>query len=115
MLDALIRARAEIIQPPKHDRFSRTDFGACRNQSALLAIITKRALERAARIVKRLRPAINYAKRARHNAIAAAVADIVLHQHRADFGSNDRSGRARLKATSFFAVLANVGQENPAE
>ena len=80
-----------------------------------MSIVTKGALERAAGIVKWLRPAIDHAEWTRHNAIAAAVADIVLHQHRTNFSAHDRSGRTRLKATGFLAMLADVGQENPSE
>jgi hypothetical protein len=62
-----------------------------------------------------LRAPVNHAKRARDTAIAATVANVVLYKHRANFGANDRSGGTRFEATSFFAMLANIREENPAK
>ena len=89
LLHALRRARAQIIEPPEHDRFGRTNFGARRNEAALLSIVTKGAFECAAGVGQRLRAPVDHAKRTRDDAIPAAVANIILHEHRADFGAND--------------------------
>src|SRR5712691_6141716 len=112
LLHPLRRARAQIIEPPEHDRFSRTNFGARRCEATLLAIITKRAFECAAGVGQRLRTAINYPKRTRHHAVSAAVANIILHKHRANFGANDRSGGTSFEATSFLAMLANIRKKD---
>ena len=45
----------------------------------------------------------------------AAVANIILHEHLADFGANNRSGGTSFETTSFLAVLANIREENPAK
>src|SRR5207245_10594097 len=81
LMHTLRRARAQIVEPPEHDRFSRTNLGARRRKATLLAIITKRAFERAAGVGQRLWAPINHAKRARDDAIAAAVANVVLYEH----------------------------------
>jgi hypothetical protein len=115
LLHTLRRARAQIIEPPEYDRFSRTNLGARRRKAALLAIITKRAFECAAGVGQRLWAPVNHAKRARDNAIPATVANIILHEHRADFGANDRSGGTRFETTSFFAMLADIRKKDPAK
>ena len=111
----LRRARAQIIEPPEHDRFSRTNFCACRNETALLSIVAKGAFECAAGIGQRLRSPVDYAKRTRDDAVAAAVANVILHEHRTDFGAKDCAGGTRFKTTSFLAMLANIREENPAK
>jgi hypothetical protein len=62
-----------------------------------------------------LRSAIDYTKRARDHAIAAPVANIVLHEDGADFRPHDRSGWTRFKTTRFLAMFANIRQKNPAK
>src|SRR6266508_4288070 len=105
----------EIIQSSENNRFGRANFGAGRNEPALLSIVTKGALESAAGVGQWRRSSIDYAERARDDAITAAVANIVLDEDRADFSADNRSRRTRLEATSFFAVLANIGKEHPTE
>ena len=80
-----------------------------------MSIVTKCALECAACVGKRLGPAIDYAERARHHAITAAVANIILHKDGADFCANNRASGTCFEAAGLFAMLANVGQENPTE
>ena len=80
-----------------------------------MPIVTKSALERAARARQRLGPAIDHAKGTRDDAITAAVADVILYEDGTDFGANDRTGRAGFEAAGFFAMLANVGEKNPAK
>ena len=115
LLHTLCSARAQIIEPTEHDRFSRTNFGARRGEATLLAIITKRAFECAAGIGQRLWAPINHAERARDDAIAAAVANVVLHEHCADFSANDCACGTSFEATGFLAVLADIGKKNPAK
>jgi hypothetical protein len=62
LLHTLRRARAQIIEPPEYDRFSRTNLGARRRKATLLAIVTKRAFECAASVGQRLWAPVNHAK-----------------------------------------------------
>src|SRR4030095_14467091 len=111
----LRRARTQVIEPPKHDRFSRTNFRARRREAALLSVVAEGALECASGVGQRLWAPVNHAERARDDAIPAAVANVILHKHRADFGANDRSGGTSFQATCFFTVFANIREENPAK
>ena len=115
LVHTLRRACAQIIEPPEHDRFGRTDFGARGNESAFLSVVTESALECTAGIGQRFWPAIDHPKRAGDNAISAAVANIVLDKYRTDFGSYDRAGRAGFEATRFLAMLANIRKKEPAK
>ncbi len=115
LLDALRCSRPQIIEPSKDNRFSRTDLCASRNESAFLSIVTKGALECAASVGQRLRPAIDHAEGAGNHAVTAAIADIVLHKHRTDLGADNRTGRTCFETAGFFTVLANVREKNPAE
>src|SRR6516162_2495592 len=115
LMHTLRRARTQVIEPPKHDRFSRTNFGARWCEAALLSVVAEGAFECAAGVGQRFWAPVNHAKRARHDAISAAVANIILHKHRTDFGANDRSGGTCFEATSFLAVFANIREKNPAE
>src|SRR5216117_1820074 len=108
LLHALACARAQIIQSAKDDRFGGTHFCAGGYESALLSIVTERALERASCIRKRLGPAIDHAEGARDDAVAAAVADVILHQNRPNFRAHDRACWARFEAAGFLAMFANV-------
>ncbi len=54
LVHTLRRACAQIIEPPEHDRFSRTNFGARRCEAALLSVVTEGAFECAAGIGQRL-------------------------------------------------------------
>src|SRR6266446_61056 len=63
LLHALRCTRAQIIESAEHDRFGWTNLCAGRNESALLPIVTKCALECAACVWQRRRPAIDQAKR----------------------------------------------------
>src|SRR5262245_9035147 len=113
LLHALACTRAQIIQSAKDDRFGGTNFCAGGYESALLSIVTERALECASSIGKRLGPAIDHAEWTRDHAVAAAVADVVLHKHGPDLSPHDRAGRTRFEATGFFAMFANIREKNP--
>src|SRR5215831_14447159 len=81
LLHALRRPCAQIIEPTEDYRFGRANLRACRRKATLLAIITEGALECAASVGQRLRPTIDHTKRARDDAISAAIAHIVLNKH----------------------------------
>src|SRR5207245_834126 len=109
-LHTLCRTRAQIIEPPEDDRFGWTNLCARRWEPALLAIITESALEGAAGVGQRLRTTIDNAKRTGYDTISAAVANIVLHKHRADFGAHNGAGGTRFQTTGFLAMLTNIGK-----
>ena len=115
LLHALRCSRAQIIEPAEHDRFGRTNLRARGHEAAFLAIVTESAFECAAGVRQRLRAAIYDTKRARHDAVAATVANIVLHKDRVDFGAHDRASGTSFEATGFLAMLANIGEKNPAK
>ena len=89
LMHTLRRARTQIIESPEHDRFSWANFRARRCEATLLTVITEGAFECAACIAQRLWPAIDHSKRARNNAVSAAVANIVLNKYRTDFRPYD--------------------------
>ena len=78
LLHPLHSANAQIVQTPKNDRFGRANFCARRNEAALLPVVAKRALKRAAGILQRLRSPVDYSEGTRDDAIAATIANIVL-------------------------------------
>jgi hypothetical protein len=115
LVHTLRRARAQIIEPPEHDRFSGTNFCAGRCEAALLSVVAEGAFESAPGVGQRLWAPVNHPKRTRDNAVPAAVANIILHEHRTDFGANDCARGTCFETTSFLAVLANIREENPAK
>ena len=115
LMHTLRCARAQIIEPPEHDRFSWTNFRTRRRKTAFLSVVAEGAFECASGVGQRFRTTIDYPERTRDNAIAAAVANIILHEHRTDFGAYNCAGRTRFEATGFLAMLANIGEKNPAE
>ena len=56
-----------------------------------------------------------HAERARGHAVAAAVADVLLHDDRAELGAEERAGRADVEAARVRAVLADVRLHQPAQ
>src|SRR5207245_4225979 len=60
-------------------------------------------------------PLVEDAERARGDAVAAAVADVLLDDDRAELGAEERSGRADVEARGVRAVLADVGRHQPAQ
>lgn len=115
LLHALRSAGPQVIEPSEYDRFGRTNFRARWNEPALLAIVTKGAFKGAPGVGQRLRASVDHAERAGDDTITAAVANIVLNKHRANFGAHNRASGTGFEATGFLAVLANVGEKNPPE
>ena len=56
-----------------------------------------------------------HAERAGGHAVAAAVADVLLDDDRAELGAEERAGRADVEAGRVRAVLADVGAHQPAQ
>src|SRR5207248_9041791 len=99
MLDTLICTGAQIIEASEDNRFGWTNCCTRRHEATLLAIITKSAFESATGSRQRRPPAIYHTKRTRHYAIAAAIADNVLHTHGPNFSAHARSSTTGLKAS----------------
>src|SRR5690606_22720109 len=115
MLDASAGALAQLVQRPELDGLGGARLGACGGEPRLLSVVAERALERAAAAGQPLWPPVDHAERAAYDAVAAPVADVVLHVHRARLRSDDRARGARLETTRRLAMLAHVGREQPAE
>src|SRR5262249_31805921 len=58
---------------------------------------------------------VENAERARRDAVAAAVTDVLLHDDGAELGSEERAGRAGVEAPGVRAVLADVRLHEPAQ
>src|SRR5581483_7550338 len=98
-----------LLEITEENRARGTRLRTRRLLSDFLPVVTERALERAAVIG----PAIDDAERARHDAIAAAVAHIRLHIDAAEFGPDDGARRTGLQASRILAMLADIGRELP--
>ena len=60
-------------------------------------------------------PLVDHAERTGRHAVAAAVADVLLDDDRAELGAEERAGRADVEAGGVRAVLADVGAHQPAQ
>src|ERR1700733_2963531 len=102
---------AQFVELTESNRLRGARLGARGNHPGALPVVAERAFERAA-----IRVAfIDYAERAGHYAIAAAITNVGLHEYGANIRPDDCAGRTRFQASCIPAVLANVGQENPPE
>src|SRR3954462_3751437 len=84
-------------------------LGTGRFQATLEPIVAKRALVRLA--VQQAD--IDDTERTNRNAVSAAVADVLLHNHRVEFGANASAARARLQTGCVVAVFADVAHHQP--
>src|SRR5580658_536794 len=102
---------AKFVKFPKANRLRGTGFRACRNHPSALPVVTKSAFERATVRMT----LINNSERARHHTVAAAVANVGLHEDRTDVGADNRASWAGLKTSRIRTMFADVRKENPAE
>ena len=108
-LHPLLRPPAQLVEVPVLDRVGGAGLGAGRLQPVLQPVVAERTL---------MRPAVGRAER-RHaegaggQAVAAAVADVLLDVDRVELGADDRAGRAGLQAAGVDAVLADVAEHQP--
>src|SRR6185503_18708733 len=58
---------------------------------------------------------VEHAEGTSGHAVAAAVADVLLHDDRAVLGAEERAGRADVETRGVRAVLADVGAHQPAQ
>src|SRR5256885_3490553 len=103
--------RFQLFHFAKLDRIRRTRFRASRFDTIFHAIITERAFtgRMCTLFVTRDHP-----KRTGNDAIAAAVADVLLHVDRVELRANNRPRRARFLARRVSTMLANVTLHQPA-
>src|SRR5581483_10553919 len=121
-----IRALSQLFQRAELDRLRRACLRARRLVPAFEAVVAERALpdpavllaseERGRRVGSGLEvPLVEDAERTCGDAVAAAVADVLLDDDRAELGAEERAGRADVEARGVRAVLADVGLHEPAE
>ena len=79
--------------------------------SSLQPVVAERALPHPAVVLA----LVDHPERAGRDAVAAAVADVLLDHHRAVLGAEQRPGGAHVEAGGVRAVLAHVGGHQPAE
>jgi hypothetical protein len=110
LLESLLRALAQLVEGAELDRVGRTGLRAGRFVAALEPVVAEGAfpdpavlllaeleaedLDRRISGVARQVAPVQDAEGARRNAVAAAVADVLLHDHGAVLGAEQRSGRA---------------------
>ena len=100
----------ELVVGAELDRVGRARLRARGLEAVLQAVVAEGALGGPAVVVV----AVDDAERARRDAVAAAVADVGLQDHRLELGADQRAGRAGVQAARVRAVLADVGHEHPA-
>ena len=110
LADPLLGPLPQLVQRAELDRLGRAGLGAGRAQPVADPVVAQRALVRAA---VGLAPRDD-AERAGRDAVAAAVADVVLDHHGAELGAHQRAGRAHVQAGGLGAVLAHVAGHQPA-
>src|SRR5204862_8321669 len=71
--------------------------------------------ERPRPLGRRELPAREHAERTRRHAVAAAVADVLLHDDGSELGAEERPRRADVEARGVRAVLADVRAHHPAQ
>src|SRR5947209_439209 len=103
--------RFQLFHFAKLDRIRRTRFRASRFDAIFHAVITERAFtcRMATLFVTR-----DHSERTGNDAIAAAVADILLHVDRVELRANNCPRRARFLARRVGAMLAHVTLHQPA-
>ena len=127
--EAGLRALAQLVELAELDRVGGARLRTRGLVTALQAVVTERALPDAAvflpaehrqrerRVVGAARQVapVDDAERARRHAVAAAVADVLLHDDRPELGAEERTGRARVEAARMRAVLADVRLHQPTQ
>src|SRR5205823_14188922 len=93
------------------NRLSRAGGGARRLQIVLQPVVAEGALLGGSGVAIEADHAIG----AGGDAVAAAVADVLLDVDGVELGANDRVGRADLQAAGVRAVLAHVGHHRPGD
>src|SRR5437868_2631804 len=88
----------------KFNRVCGASLCARRLESVFLPVVAQGALPRSSIFMI----AVNDAEGTARNAVAAAVANVLLHVHRAKLGAHDGAGWTVLEAPGASTMLANV-------
>src|SRR5258708_1871558 len=94
VLEPLLRPPLQLTDLAELDGIGWAGLRAGRFQAALQAVVAQRALMSLAI----QRADVHHTERAGRHAIAAAVADVLLHHDGVEFGAEQRSGGASLDA-----------------
>src|SRR3954452_12397827 len=109
LLEPRLRPLTQLGQRTELDRVRRTRLRAGRLLVVLQPVVTERALPHATVVLA----LVEHAERTRWNAVAAAVAHVLLHHHRSELRAEERTRRAHLEASRVRAVLAHVRGHEP--
>src|SRR2546421_6556444 len=103
--------RFQLLHLAELDRIRRARFRASRFDAIFYAVITERAFtcRMGTLFVTR-----DHSKRTGNDAIATAVANILLHVDRVELRANNSPGRARFLARRIGTMLANITLHQPA-
>src|SRR3954471_22439367 len=111
LVESLRGALAQLVERPKLDRVRGAGLGTGRLHVVAKAVVTEGALPNAPVILT----LVEDAERAGDHAVAAAVADVLLHDHRPELGPEERARGADVETARVGAVLADVRAHEPAE
>ena len=111
LLDTQRRPLPQLVQRAELDRVRRARFRTRRLQAVVQPVVAHRALPRPA---VTLAPFDHPVRAARH-AIAAPIANVLLHNDCAELGAEQRARRAHVQTPRVRAVLAHVGAHQPPE
>src|SRR5262249_15327416 len=109
-IDAPARLRSQLLDRAELYGIGRAGLRASRLDAVLLPVVTERAFASMAVWFA----AAYDAERASRDAIAAAVADVLLHVNIAEFVVDDGACRTCLLAGRLDAMLANIAHHQPA-
>src|SRR5690606_27792422 len=99
----------QLVHRTEPDRIGGARLRARRLHPVLQTVVAERAL---VRLPVALAIHIHHAEGTRRHAVAAAVADILLHVHTVELRADDGTSGARLEARRIAAVLAHVRHED---
>src|SRR5262245_5321318 len=108
-LHALLGLGDQLVPEAELNRLGRAGLGARGAEAVVDPIVAEGALLGGPGLLVEAHDS----KRARRDAVPAAVADVLVDVDGAVLGPVDRAVRARIEATRLGAVLADVGHEQP--
>src|SRR4051812_16945093 len=130
LLESLFSPCPQLVDLPELDRVGRARLRAGGLVPAFEPVVAERAFPDPAVLLlpedrqvqgrllgrpRRQLTLVEDAERTGWDAVAAALADVLLHHDRPLLGAGERSGRADVEAGRMRAVLADVGAHQPAK
>src|SRR4029077_6575048 len=109
--DACRRDLAHLVERAEFDRLRRTRGGAGRFEIVLERVVGEGALWRGAGVVVEADDAVG----ARRDAVAAAIADVLLDEDRVELRTDDGVRGADFQAAGVGTVFANVRHHRPGD